>query len=412
MNMLIACVCAVLWIFLPAPAVCADGDFVPGQVLVAFHKPAGTPDRAAALARCGATGVRTAYKDAFAVATVPVGSVLRAVRLLSQHPAVRCAEPNYIVKACGVPNDEYYSLQWHFHLLNLEEAWDISTGRGVTVAVVDSGVRSDGRDGFGDRLLSGYNAFWGVEALWEDNNFHGTHVAGTIAQATNNENGVAGIAYDAGILPVKALNSNGFGSAASVAAGIRWAVDNGADIINLSLGSSAPSWFLERAAEHAYERGVVLIAASGNEYSSQVGYPAAYESTIAVGATDLLGLRALYSNYGDALDIVAPGGDTDQDADGDSNPDGVLQETFARQLVLDFPGLGWEYVFGYYFLNGTSMACPHVAGVAALVKSLHPGWGPEEIREALTQTAQDLGPAGWDPEYGYGFLDAQAAVLY
>ena len=262
---------------------------------------------------CGGRGLRTFYRDHFRVLTLPAGANMQAVlAVLSRHPSIVYAEPNYRVRAFSTPDDERYPQQWNFHLINMEAAWNTSTGDGVTVAVLDSGISPYGTDGFGDRLLEGYNAFLNIKSRWQDFHSHGTHVAGTIGQETNNGTGVAGIAYGAWLLPVKVLNRYGYGSNATLAAGIRWAADNGADIINMSLGSSRGGRALQEAVQYAYDNGVVIVAASGNDASADtltpVSYPAAYEHVIAVGAVDSMKNRAYYSNGGSELALVAPGG--------------------------------------------------------------------------------------------------------
>jgi serine protease len=345
------------------------------------------------------------YNDSCQIVSFEPGREREMVDAYNKRPEVAYAEPNYYATVCSIPNDQYYNLQWNFPLINLPDAWDISTGEGVVVAVVDTGINPFGRDGFGslahDRLLLGYNAISGIRG-GIDLNQHGTHVAGTIGQETDNGTGVAGIAYDASLLPVKSLSFLGGGFYYSIINGIRWATDNGADVINLSLGGSANSPLLEEAVDYAYEKGVTVVAAAGNDGTDDVLYPAAFEHCIAVGAVRYDKQLAIYSNYGEEIDLVAPGGDLDVDQNNDGYEDGILQETFWAF------GLGW----GYWFSTGTSMAAPHVAGVAALVKSIHPEYGPDEIRQVLQDTAQDLGAPGWDERYGYGLIDAYAAVSY
>ncbi len=228
-------------------------------------------------------------------------------------------------------------------------------------------------------------------------------MAGTIAESTNNSEGVAGIAYGASIMPVKVLNSGGSGTYAAIASGIRFAADNGAKVINLSLGGSSGSLTLESALKYAFDKGVTVVAASGNDGSGSVSYPAAYNSyVIAVGATRFDNTRAKYSNYGTALDIVAPGGDSAVDQNGDGYGDGILQQTFS----------GSYGNFGYFFLQGTSMAAPHVAGVAALVVAHGAATSPNDVRTALESTADDLGAVGRDNTYGFGLLDAAGAIAW
>ncbi len=268
--------------------------------------------------------------------------------------------------------------------------------------VAGDGVDNDG-NGFVDDV-DGWD-FINSDAHPNDDNGHGTHVAGTIAQTTNNGLGVAGVAFGTTIMPVKVLNSAGTGSLDGVAAGIRYAVDNGADVISLSLGGPGSS-ALQSAVAYAYNNGVVVCAASGNGGTDGIGdpacdYPAAYDAyVIAVGATQYNESRAPYSNYGSSLDMVAPGGNTGVDQNGDGYPDGVLQNTFGNTTV------NWAY----YFYQGTSMATPHVSGVAALLLARDPTLTPDEVRSALQSTADDLGSAGRDNTFGWGLVNAEAAL--
>ena len=381
------------------------------EIIVKFKPGIAEQVKAGLAKQHGALEMRAFYRDHFRVLRLPAASDMQAIlAALAQHPSVAYAEPNRAMHALFTPNDEYYKYQWNLQLINMEQAWDMSTGTGVIVAVVDTGVSPYGKDGFGGRLLTGYNAFLDSTKLWEDANFHGTHVAGTIAQETNNGTGTAGIAFDAKILPVKVLNRFGSGSSASVAAGIQWAADHGAQVINMSLGDTQGSQTLQEAVDYAYTQGVVIVAAAGNDSKdatlAPVEYPAAYPHVIAVGAVDATSQRASFSNGGPELAVVAPGG---SDANDNGQLDaGVLQETFREYFGFARFDIGW----GYYFLEGTSMATPHVAGVAALIKAKHPGWNPDEVRQAIINTATDLGTHGFDNEYGYGLVNAAAAVAY
>ncbi|MCK5187035.1 MAG: peptidase S8 [Deltaproteobacteria bacterium] len=379
--------------------------YFPGELLIKFK--VGVSQKAASSIhrQLGISEVREGFKGWYQIITVVIGKEKELARSYLKRSEVEYAEPNYYRSFNSIPNDEFYHLQWNFPLINLPDAWDLSTGSGVTVAVVDSGVNPFGFDSFGrfsvNRILPGHNAIWRLPG-GIDFNGHGTHVAGTIGQETNNTEGVAGIAYHAKILPVKVMSFLGFGLDSWIIRGIRWAADNGADIINLSIGGGGHSKALEDAVDYAYEKGVTLVAASGNDGTDEVDYPAAFENCIAVGAIRYDKEKTDYSNYGEDLDLVAPGGDLTVDQNGDDNGDGIYQETFR------FLGIGWDY----RYFTGTSMASPHVAGVAALIKSLHPEYGPDEIRQVLQDTAEDLGNPGWDERYGYGLVDAYAAVSY
>jgi subtilisin family serine protease len=335
--------------------------------------------------------------DGIRVARLNVGAnedAAEALTRMQDDPRIRFAEPNYIVHATAVPNDPAWHRQWNMRAIGVDLAWDLGTGEGIVVAVLDTGVRVGGPDGF-DHLLPGYDFVYD-DSNPSDFNGHGTHVAGTIAQATNNGVGVAGIAHGASILPVKVLGDYGSGSMWGIAQGITYATDHGADVINMSLGSYGGSWSVEEACDDAVARGTVLVAASGNDNGGAINWPAAYDSVISVAATDAVGDISYFSNQGSGMDIAAPGGDVYEDLDNDGYSDGIYQET-------------WSNGFYYGSWQGTSMASPHVAGAAALVM----GQGvtdPAEVRRILTVTARDAGAQGHDRWFGHGRLDVDAAV--
>ena len=309
--------------------------------------------------------------------------------------SVRWVEPLVQVRAAATPNDPYFSFQWTLAALDADTAWDESDGTDVVVAVVDTGV-SPGTDGL-NAVLPGYDYVDG-DGDAADENGHGTHVAGTIAQTTDNGTGVAGMAPGAVILPVRVLDGDGIGTSVGLAAGILWAADNGAQIINMSLSANSPSTVVQEACAYAEDAGVLLVAATGNDgFTDFIAYPAAYTSTVAVGAVDLASEVAHYSNQGEGIDVVGPGGDLSADRNGDGYPDGILQET-------RFAGY-----YSYYMMAGTSMAAPHVSGTAALLVAS----GIEDLdslRTALTTTAQDLGDPGLDNVYGEGLVQPTAAL--
>ncbi len=307
---------------------------------------------------------------------------------------VEFAEPNYVMVQLATPNDPYLDYQWNLELIHAEQAWDLSDGSGAIVAVLDTGV-SPGSDGFA-HLLQGYDLYYG-DTDPSDGVGHGTHVAGTIAQQTDNGVGVAGVAPRASILPVKVLGDNGYGDVSALAKGIVYAADQGANVLNLSLGSPYYSSTIHQAVRYAHEQDAVIVAATGNSFSSRIDYPAALDEVIAVGAGRADGSRAPYSNTGSGIDLIAPGGDMSRDANGDGYADGILQET-----------LSWDG-HGYQFFEGTSMAAPHVAGAAALLVSVGVE-DPEEIRAILTSTARDVDSSGYDTSTGWGYLDLEAAL--
>lgn len=328
------------------------------------------------------------------------------------------AEPNYTAYAFTVPNDPFYSpYQWNFDNslhggVGAETAWETTTGEGIIVAVIDTGVAyEDYRRSWFDRYtqapdLAGTNFVPGYDFVNNDEHAnddagHGTHVAGTIAGTTNNDLGVAGLAYGASIMPIKVLDRNGSGSYADVADGIRFAADNGADVINLSLGGPSSASYLEDAVCYAKNKGVTVVAAAGNDGANSISYPAAYDNcVIAVGATRFDETKTDYSNSGSSLDLMAPGGDIDMDQNNDGYSDGVLQQTFGSN----------PNDFGYYFYQGTSMASPHVAAAAALVLAAGKANTPNEVQALLQNTADDLGPTGFDNNYGHGLINLAAAL--
>jgi serine protease len=316
----------------------------------------------------------------------------------------RRAGVNRIAYANATVNDPTFSLQWHFQTVQAQSAWDTSTGSGVVVAVLDTGLATAGAsDGIGC-TVSGTDTVNNDNSPLDDDG-HGTHVAGTIAQQTQNGVGVAGLAYSACIMPVKVLDDSGSGSFADIADGMYFAVNNGADVINMSLGTDAKFQvrndpFMDPALDYAYSNDVTVVCSAGNESQRKnVGYPAIYPTTIGVGATDYRDRVPRYSNKGDGLDIVAPGGDNTRDDNGDGYADGVLQETF--------DGTSW----GYYFFSGTSMASPHVAAAAALLISSGVATSPDAVFNALTSTAKDLGNSGYDSTHGWGLLQAADALV-
>jgi serine protease len=300
---------------------------------------------------------------------------------------IEYVEPNYLYYQLETPNDPDYSKQWNLRGINVEQAWDDSKGEGVTVAVIDTGV-SKVPDFAETKFVEGYD-FVNDRNDASDDQGHGTHVAGTIAQSTNNAYGVAGIAYKAQIMPIKVLSASGGGTISDIAEGIKFAADNGAKVINMSLGGGGDSQLLREAIDYADKKGTVIIAAAGNENQNASSYPARYPKVLSVAAIDASGKKAPYSNFGAGIDISAPGG---------SETGKIIQNTID-------PKTGEAIFVGY---QGTSMAAPHVAGVAALIVSVN-DTTPENIRKILQESTRKISE---DPlnHYGAGQLDAAAAV--
>jgi serine protease len=338
--------------------------------------------------------------------TLPPDEVGDAEALASGSMEAECAADG--AARGGEPNDPCFRYQWHLRKLGLPEAWKLGTGKDVVVAVIDTGV-TQVADLAKTRFVPGYN-FVGNNANAADDHGHGTHVAGTIAQSTNNKLGVAGVAPDAAIMPLKVLSARGSGSVAAIAQSIRWAADHGANVINMSLGGPSPIGTMASAITYARGKGVVVIAAAGNDGKGRVGYPARYPGVVAVAATQFDDTTTFYSNWGPEIDVAAPGGNVRVDQNGDGKPDGVLQHTIVP---------GDTSRTDYLWFMGTSMATPHVAGVAALIM----GAGvrkPDAVEALLLGTARKPARGGaasgaseagrLDDHYGAGIVDAGAAL--
>ena len=318
---------------------------------------------------------------------------------------------NYIAQASVTPNDSYYQYQWHFPLIQAEQAWDITKGAGVKVAVLDTGIVYGGPDGVNLCTNGAYDVVNNDTDPTDGSSLsHGTHVAGTIAQITSFDNvtstvGTAGLSPQACVMPVKVLDDSGNGSFADIAEGIYRAINAGAKVINMSLSVNArfgitSDPIMDPALDAAHIAGLTVVAATGNDgHRKNVGYPAIYSTVIAVAATDYRNKLTRYSNRGTGLDLVAPGGDTGRDDNGDGYVDGVLQETYY---------LG---SWGHYFLDGTSMASPHVAAIAALLIA-NGAATPDEVFLALSSTTTDLGNTGYDSSYGHGLVQAYNALTF
>jgi serine protease len=434
---------------LAAPAPAGASNYAPGQVVVRYKASATHAARAAAQR---ATGTRSSIwlpGGARELAIENGASVAATVARLRAQPGVEYAHPNYLLHAAGTaafyPNDpgrggpgDWRALQWNFdgpYGVHVPQAWATMRalgkggGRGAVVAVIDSGVayRDMGKakmapDLYRGRFVDGKD-FVDNDPFALDEDGHGTHVTGTIAEHVNNKRALTGIAYGVKVMPVRVLDSHGDGDGATLARGLRWAADHHADVINMSIafdpdlrGRDIPE--VIDALRYAHEKGAVMVASAGNEADKGVkhlDYPARDSNVISVGATTSFGCRAFYSNGGDGLDVMAPGGGDDADVSDsswdsshcDSNRGGrvVFQQTFkATRAPQKFILRG---------LEGTSESAPHVSAIAALVIAsgelgAHPS--PAAVQQRIEQTARDLGPSGYDKRYGYGLVDAAAAV--
>jgi type VII secretion-associated serine protease mycosin len=304
------------------------------------------------------------------------------ISFFSKRKDVVFAEPNFLLLPNAVPNDTLYpNYQWNMPMINMERAWDITKGSGdVIIATVDTGVDMRHPE-FQGKLVQGYNVLNGSNNPNDDNG-HGTHVAGIIAARTNNGEGVAGMNWNSKIMAVKGIGADGSGSSLDIAQGIVWAADHGASVINMSVGNYHPSSALHDAIQYAYSKDVVMVAASGNDNTAQPSYPAAYPEVMSIAAVDSGGKRASFSNYGSQVDIAAPG--------------------------VDIPS---TYIMSdYAALSGTSMACPHAAGLAGLIRSANPTLTNEQVMKVMRTSAHDAGDAGWDQQYGYGIIDVARAL--
>jgi subtilisin family serine protease len=350
--------------------------------------------------------------------------VLELVQKYSQHPNVEWAEPNYIRKIAIIPDDTNWSLQWALPKIEAPTAWDITTGTAQTViAVIDTGVDwdhpdlasqiwqntdevLDGSDTDGNGYVDdirGYDfvsvtadvVYPGEDYAPRDNDpmdfhGHGTHVSGIVASQTNNSLGVAGTCWNCKIMAVRAgykgTDGNGYLEDADCAAAIEYATDNGADIINMSWGDSVSASVIQTAVNYAYSAGVLLVGAAGNQNVSSQFYPAAYSNVIAVAAVDQNDQKASYSNYGSWVDVSAPGGD--------GGGEGRIYSTFFDD--------------SYAYSIGTSMASPHVAGLAALLKSFRPSWTHDQLRAKILEKADNIDSLNPDYEglLGSGRINA------
>ena len=299
------------------------------------------------------------------------------IKIYNKLEEVEYAEPNHMLKAFYTPNDPFFAYQYGPQKVQAPDAWDVTTSNGnIKIAIIDTGVQLNHPE-LAIKLWPGYNFVEG-NLTPNDGNGHGTHVAGIAGALTENSLGIAGIAPSASIIPVRALDNSGNGTLSNIANAITYSTNAGAKVINLSLGSSQGSITLENAINHAWNQGVVIVAAAGNEASNTLTYPAAYQNVIAVASTDINDQKSDFSNYGTWVEVSAPG-----------------------STILS------TYTGSYYaYLSGTSMACPHVAGLAALLAAQ--GKNNVQIKNTILSTCDPVPGTGL--YWTYGRINANRAV--
>ena len=430
-----------------------DDTRLNGSLIVRFRDEA-TPDtrtRSLSLIH-GTSTAHPAWADFEIIALPPGEDPESAAATMAARSDVEYAQPRYRVHAMFVPNDPLYSRQWNFPALDMERTWDINQGASskIIVAVLDTGmafrnatVRYTGRAlfpfpalgpveipfaaapelGGAERFVAPRDFIWNTDAPF-DMEGHGTHIAGTIGQVTNNASGVAGMAFNVRFMPIKVLdgdwdavfNSPNVATDDLIARAIRYAADNGAHVLNLSVGrEGGPAPAVRAAVEYAVAHGVFVVVAAGNEFESGnlpnrfADFARDVPGMVAVGGTGRTNQRAFYSNTGSYVELVAPGGDMRRGG----TTAGILQQTYDQDVVDRFflsrfgPPRFDVFVYDYY--QGSSMAAPHVAGFAALL--MQQGITNPAVIEALMEaTATDLGTPGRDNEYGYGLINPRAAL--
>ena len=366
------------------------GRHVSGEILVGFRQGTTLVDIAQLNTAHGAAIIDAIPQLRVVRVRIPKGSDEgRVAAAYQRNPHVQYAEPDYIASVLNTPNDPYFTggYQWNMAKVQASSAWDVTTGSAsVVVAILDTGVDLSHPDLQG-KVVASVN--FSDSSTVNDLNGHGTHLAGIVGAATNNGQGVAGLGYNTTLMNVKVMGDNGTGGYSWVAEGVVWAADHGATVINLSLGAQFGSSTLEDAINYAWNKGVVVVAAAGNYASSTPFYPAAYPNVIAVASTDINDHLASSSDYGDWVDVAAPGTN--------------IYSTLPLNDPLQ-PG-------GYGLMGGTSIASPHVAGLAALVftrvvDSNADGRLNDEVRSCIEQNADDIGVAG----IGSGRINALRSV--
>ncbi len=353
---------------------------VAGQILVKPAKGTTEVDIHALLSFHGAAEVDSIPGLDVRIMQVPARALEAVLAALARNPKIEFAEPDFIAQANATANDPYYGNQWHLAKIQAPSAWDVTTGTASTViAVIDTGANYSHPDLQG-KLLAGYD-FVNSDSDPSDDNGHGTGVAGAAAAASNNSTGVASVAWACPVMPLKALDASGSGSYSNIAKAINYAADNGARVINMSLGATSSSLTLQNAVDYAWSKGVVLVAAAGNNGNNTPVYPAACKNVVAVSATNSNDTITSWSSYGSYVDVSAPGENI-------------------------FTTWGGDYAY----VSGTSFSSPVTAATTALMISIQPKLTNLQTVDLLQKNADDRGALGYDVYYGYGRVNASRAV--
>jgi len=421
---------------------CSGKDFKLGEVIVKLNNPADIKD----FPKKVNMNLKSSDPDGLLLLKLNPNELNLSEDEIKKETINKCLELNHrvdtkyanlnykVYSSATTPNDSYYGYQWHYNAINLPEAWDITTGSdNIIVAVIDTGIVL--HPDLDSRVIAGYDFISDPESANDgdgvDSNpfddmsgisnlmmcgenkchshYHGTHVAGTIGAVTNNNHGVAGVTWNTKIMPIRVLGIGGSGSAYDIVQGIKYAAglpnvsgtipSKKANIINMSLGGqmSCPQEYQD-AINAAVNAGVFVVAAAGNDYSNIIGTPANCDNVMSVGAVGRNLKKTDYSNYGENLDIAAPGG---------NSGDCIIFNCGIYSTLVNYSTLGENYVA----LDGTSMASPHVAGLSALMLSVNPSLLPEDMASIIINTATDLGTPGKDIYYGNGLINAYKAVI-
>ena len=383
-----------------------------GEVVVKLEERVTAASAQSMLAQYGAAVQQVANAGTAQLWEVQEGQELATIEDLNADRRVQYAELNYIYHSAAVPNDPRLGAQWAHTLIRSSAAWDITTGNpSLIIAIIDSGIDANHPD-LQAKIVGGQDIVDG-DAFPQDDNGHGTHVAGIAAAVTNNAIGIAGANWQARIMPVRVLEADGSGTNWDIGLGVRWAYQNGARVLNLSLSGPDYSQHIRDAVDAAHAAGALVVAAMGNcrfynppecPSANPISYPAAYENTMAVAATTISDGIANYSQYADYCDVSAPGGEIGYLGD----PEGIVGTlpTYSDFYLKNTYG----YSEDYDYLQGTSMATAHVAGLAALIWAVDPSLTANEVKNTIENSADDLGTPGPDRDFGHGRINAYAAL--